>query len=279
MRPDAEDISVVSAVYNHAATVAETIESVLTQRCRSSYHLYCINDASTDDSAAILERYRAKYPDMITVLNSKVNQGSGKKSFLHNRPPVRGKYWCLLAGDDFWTCPDKLERQVEMLSLNPRAVGCASHTVMKDERNGEESLIAPDLNRWNLMDILLSVYGLYVHPSSILWRNVHAGSGSFMPPQYVRADVTGDVALLYMMLAKGGEMVVLPSVTSCYRVTGTGVWSCLTQEEKDKRNENLVAFLSRAVPYRFKLSRMLHQTDWGRKMVGHLHLPTPVGAV
>lgn len=249
------------------------------QKTRHRFHLYCINDASTDGGDAILEQYRSRHPELITVRTSKANQGSGKAAFLYNQPKVPGQYWCLLAGDDFWTCPDKLEQQVERLLDHPNAVGCASHTTVLDERSGEESVIIPGLGRWNLMDLLMSVHPLYVHPSSILWRNIHADTGSFMPPKYVSSDVTGDTALLHMMLSRGGDMVVLPSVTSCYRVTGDGVWSRLTQNEKDRRNVELAEFLARRVPSRYRLSKRLHQTEWGRMILRILNLPEPVGAI
>ena len=99
-----EDISIFSAVYNHEATIADTIESVLMQETRHSFQMYCLNDASTDDSRRILEDYRARHPDKITVFTSTENQGAGKKLFLHHKPPHGSRFWCLITGDDYWTC-------------------------------------------------------------------------------------------------------------------------------------------------------------------------------
>lgn len=272
-----EDISILTAVFNHENTLAETIESVLMQETRYTYHLYCFNDASTDASAEILEAYRLRYPDRITVFTSTQNQGSGKMSFLHHRPPVLGRYWCLLAGDDYWTTRDKLERQVELLVRNPAAVGCSTHTVMHDERNGKKSTIAPRLQRWNLVDLLLQRDAFYVHPSGTLWRNIHLHSGFFLPPKYCRSDITGDTALTHMMLEGGGEMVNLPEVASCYRVTGYGVWSRLTQAEKDERNKQLHKFIRTQLPLRYRLACKLHQSPWLMTVAWLLPLPKPLG--
>jgi glycosyltransferase involved in cell wall biosynthesis len=276
---DVEDISIVTAVYNHEATIAATIESVLMQETRRRYRLYCLNDASSDKSAEIIEDYRRRYPDRITVFTSAENQGSGKKSILHHRPPVRGRYWCLLAGDDYWTAPDKLERQVELLTRNPQALGCSTHTLMRDERGGDESIIAPQLQRWNLMDLLTGKFALYVHPSSILWRNIHRRSGFFLPPKYCWSDVTGDTALMHMMLDAGGEMVNLPEVTSCYRVTGQGVWTRLTQAEKDEWNEKLLKFIREQLPRRYRLALVVRKYDKLEILMRVLSLPRPIGKV
>jgi glycosyltransferase involved in cell wall biosynthesis len=272
-----EEISILTAVFNHESTLAETIESVLMQETRYTYHLYCFNDASTDASAEILEAYRSRYPDRITVFTSTQNQGSGKMSFLHHRPPILGRYWCLLAGDDYWTTRDKLDRQVELLACNPAAVGCSTHTVMHDERNGKKSVIAPRLQRWNLMDLLATRDSLYVHPSGILWRNIHLHTGSFLPPKYRRSDIAGDTALTHMMLEGGGEMVNLAEVASCYRVTGRGVWSRLTQAEKDERNMKLHEYIRMQLPLRYRLACKFQQSKKLEILARFLLLPSPVG--
>ncbi|WP_058279188.1 glycosyltransferase family 2 protein [Ruegeria atlantica] len=271
------DINVFTAVYNHEATIADTIDSVLMQQTQHSFHMFCFDDASTDGSGRILEEYRARHPDKITVFTSTQNQGSGKKSFLHHMPPHRSRFWCLLAGDDYWTSPDKLERQVELLDISPNAVGCCAHTVMRNEVTGNETIIAPQLDRWNLMDMLVGTHALYVHPSSILWRNIHLKSGFFLPPGYVNSQFSGDTLLLHMMLFGGGELVNLPEVTSCYRVTGRGVWSGLSQEEKSAQNENVEQHINSILPLRHRLSRRLRKSAKYRRYADRWPLPQPIG--
>jgi len=146
-----EDISIVMAVYNHEATVAEALESALMQEMPYKSMIYCLDDASTDRSGEILSDYAKKYPDRIKVYTSPQNLGSGKKSFLFHQPPVKGKYWCLLAGDDFWTRPDKLAKQITFLNTHPGFVGCSCNTIMKNENTGEESIIEPSRNTFNLI--------------------------------------------------------------------------------------------------------------------------------
>lgn len=226
---DIEHLSVVTPVYNHEATIADTLDSILMQKTSRRFHIYCLNDASTDSSGAILAEYQARYPEKISIFTSSENQGSGKKSIVHNRPPIRGRYWTLLAGDDYWVPSDKIEKQISTLDETPSAQGCCSHTVVRFEKTGEESIIQPGQQRFKLMDLALGRNPFYAHTSSIIWRNTFAKDGFFLPSSFMKADITGDTVLLHMCLVKGGEIINYPEVTSCYRVTGRGVWSMLTQ--------------------------------------------------
>lgn len=252
---EAEDISIVMAVYNHEATVAEALESALMQEMPYKSVIYCLNDASTDKSADILNDYAQRYPERIKIYTSKVNQGSGKKSFYHNRPPVKGRYWCLLAGDDYWTSKDKLAKQITFLDNNPDYVGCSCNSVMKNEATGAETIIKPDRNSWNLIDLILlhRRYAFYVHTTSIIWRNIYLEYGFFLPPSFKKSYASGDVVLGHKMLGRGGKMYNIPETMSCYRVTGRGVWTSKSEKEQAEMNKRLKAKISRAIPCKFKL--------------------------
>ena len=250
-----EDISIVMAVYNHEETVAEAIESALMQEMPYKSVIHCLNDASTDKSAEILDNYRRKYPDKIKVYTSSENQGSGKKSFYHNKPSVIGRYWCLLAGDDYWTATDKLSKQISFLNENKEYAGCSCNTLMKNEVTGEESVIKPDRNNWNLYDLILlrNKYAFYVHTSSIVWRNIFIENGFFLPPKFRRKKFFGDVILMHMMLSRGGKVFNIQEVMSCYRVTGRGVWSKMTEVEKKSMNKKVIDNIACSIPYKCQI--------------------------
>jgi glycosyltransferase involved in cell wall biosynthesis len=252
---ESEDISIVMAVYNHEATVADALESALNQQMPYKSIIYCLNDASTDKSAEILNDYAQRYPGRIKIYTSKTNQGSGKKSFYHNQPHVKGRYWCLLAGDDYWTSEAKLAKQIAFLDSNPDYVGCSCNTVMKNEATGVESIIKPDRDSWNLLDLILlhRRYAFYVHTTSIIWRNIHLNHGFFLPPSFKKNYASGDVVLGHMMLGNGEKMHNIPEVMSCYRVTGRGVWTSKSEEDQALINKSLKTKINRAIPLKFKL--------------------------
>lgn len=250
-----EDISIVMAVYNHENTLKDAIESALMQKMPYTSRIYCIDDASTDRSQNILSDYAKKYPDRINIYTSKINQGSGRMAFYHNRPPVKGRYWCLLAGDDYWTDKKKLGKQISFLDKNPEFVGCSCNTLAKNEINGKNSIIQPDQSTWNLLDLLLMnrKYSFYVHTTGIIWRNIYLTKGFFLPPAFKRKYASGDVILMHMMLSEGGKIYNIPEEMSCYRITGNGVWTKKTTSEQQELNEKLKSNIWRSIPLKYKL--------------------------
>ncbi|QBR84519.1 glycosyltransferase family 2 protein [Legionella israelensis] len=250
-----EDISIIMPVYNHELTIVDAIESVLMQKTNYNYTLHCINDASVDKSADILEHYAAQYPDKIKVYHNPYNMGSGKKAILYQNPSVKARYWCLLAGDDYWTSHEKLNKQINFLDNNADFVGCSCNTVLKNELTGKSSLIKPSKSSWNYLDIRLlkNKYSFYVHPSGIIWRNIFIKKNSFFPRAFKKDFAYGDVMLRHMMLLQGGKMHNIPEVMSCYRVTGRGVWSRNTVEQKSNANKILEEKLKSSVSLKYKI--------------------------
>lgn len=244
-----EDISIVMAVYNHERTLVDAIESALMQEMPYTSKIYCLDDASTDCSGDILSYYSSCYPDKIVVFTSEKNLGSGKASFYHHRPPVNGRYWCLLAGDDYWIRSDKLHKQIDFLDKNPGYAGASCNTLVKNERDGIESLIQPSRNEFNLLDLVLlkHAYSFYVHTTSVVWRNIYLDKGFFLPPDFSKPYAYGDVMLMHMMLGRGGSFMNLPEVMSCYRVTGRGVWTKKSQEEQYSSNQSLNESLHKTI--------------------------------
>jgi glycosyltransferase involved in cell wall biosynthesis len=255
----AEDISIVMAVYNHEATVAQALESALAQVMPYKSIIYCLNDASTDRSAEILEQYASRYPDKIRVFTSPSNLGSGKKSMLYHNPPIKGRYWCLLAGDDYWTDVNKLSKQILYLDNNKKTVGCSCNSMVSYEVDGALGLISPCKNNWNILDLLLlkSKYAFYVHTTSIVWRNIYGRGNSFLPPAFKQDFASGDVILGHMMLGRGGEMFNIPEVMNCYRVSGKGVWTSMSSDEQARANEALIYNLEKATSFKVKLLMLL----------------------
>lgn len=273
-----EDISIVSAVYNHQDTLTEALDSVLLQLSPYSIHIYCFDDASNDDSGTILRRYQALFSDRISIFTSPKNQGSGKKNFLFHRPDIQGRYWGFLAGDDFFLDMEKLYLQASYLDLHLEAIGCCCDTVLFEQSTGKETLVASELSRWNRLDLLLysSKVNTYTHTSSILWRNIwRERRGFFLPAEFEKSYAFGDVMLSHMMLAYGGEMHRMKRTMSCYRYTSKGVWSSLTSEQQNRVQKKVLEGVKRATPRYLKLLQYLQPLRRKSKLLRML-LPGPL---
>ena len=266
MTREVEDISIVMAVYNHEATIAEALDSALMQEMPYTSKIYCLNDASTDRSGEILEEYARRHPNRIQVFTSPQNLGSGKACFYYHRPPAHGRYWCLLSGDDFCTSPNKLAKEIDFLDNNPEYTGVSCDTIIKNEVDDSESLIQPSRNEFNLLDLILLKhrYAFYVHTTSIIWRNIHRDKGFFLPPAFAEPYARGDVVIMHMMLGNGGKFKNIPEVMSCYRVTGKGVWTSMSKEQQNKANLDLETALDRSASrkIRFYLALQFLRTKW-----------------
>ncbi len=103
-------VSVIMPVFNAAAYLGDSIGSVLAQNF-PDFELICFNDASTDNSLEILNRYAAIDP-RVKVIDSPVNvkQGAGRN---HGIKEARGRYVLFLDADD---------------ALSPGALRCLHET-------------------------------------------------------------------------------------------------------------------------------------------------------
>ena len=135
---DSALVSVVIPTYNRARVLQTTLESVLAQTY-PSIEIIVVDDGSTDDTAAILERYAGR----IHVARQ-ANQGVE----MARRRGIRtstGDYVTFLDDDDLML-PTKIERQVEVLNSQPRVglVHCRYHYIDKDGNHLETTGWLPE---------------------------------------------------------------------------------------------------------------------------------------
>lgn len=109
-------LSIVCLAYNHAAFIRETLEGFLRQETDFPIEVIVHDDASTDSTAAIIQEYAARYPNVIRPIYQTENQYCQDIPFstgLFAR--ARGQYIAYCDGDDYWTDPRKLQIQVDFL--------------------------------------------------------------------------------------------------------------------------------------------------------------------
>lgn len=109
--------------YNHEAFIAQAIEGVLMQITNFRFELIIGEDFSTDKTREICIEYQKKYPELIKLLPSDKNLGM-QENGLRTIKACTGKYIALCEGDDYWTDPYKLQKQVDFLEANEDAVIC-----------------------------------------------------------------------------------------------------------------------------------------------------------
>jgi len=110
-------ISVVVITYNQESTISRTLDSILMQQCHVPIEIVIGEDCSTDHTRAICERYAQKHPDIIRLICNQQNKGI-VDNYFDCLLACRGKYIADCAGDDFWTDPQKLEKEVCVMEAN-----------------------------------------------------------------------------------------------------------------------------------------------------------------
>ena len=118
---EAPEVSVVMAVYNGAANLVQTLDSVMGQE-DCSLEFIVVNDGSTDDSAGTLERYAAR-DSRLRVIHQE-NAGL-TRSLIRGCAVARGEFIARQDADDI-SMPSRLKEQSDFLRAHPGAVLVAS---------------------------------------------------------------------------------------------------------------------------------------------------------
>ncbi len=112
-------VSVSMLAYNAENFIAASIEGVLAQQVDFPIELVLGDDCSKDRTRQICESYAARFPQLIRVLPPEPNMGIAANT-LRTMSNCRGKYIAVCDGDDIWTDPLKLRKQVDFLENHPR---------------------------------------------------------------------------------------------------------------------------------------------------------------
>jgi glycosyltransferase involved in cell wall biosynthesis len=152
-------------------------------------------------------------------------------NFIETLQTCRGKYIALCEGDDYWTDPLKLQKQVDYMEENGECSLCFHNVrdIFDDEReffhidkksdcifdeNGEQRPLY-------LKDLL---HGNFIATGSVLFRRDNMPKS--LPDSILGAPM-GDW-LLFMLLAKTGYIWYLDEVMGVYRRHSAGLWSRLS---------------------------------------------------
>ena len=137
---DAIMVSICCSTYNHEKYIADAIESFLMQKTDFKYEILVNDDASKDRTAEIIKEYEKEYSDLVKPKYHTENQYSkGIKVERFNRERAKGKYIAVCEGDDYWTDPYKLQKQVECLEKHPQ-YSCCFHAAYRVTSNKRKML-------------------------------------------------------------------------------------------------------------------------------------------
>jgi len=128
-------VSINCLTYNHNKYIRDAIEGFLSQRTNFPIEILIHDDASTDGTTEIIKEYEKRYPNLIKPLYEEENQWvKGRRgSIVFNIPRAQGKYIAFCEGDDYWTDPYKLQKQVDFLESHPEYSMCVHNSIVHYE--------------------------------------------------------------------------------------------------------------------------------------------------
>lgn len=220
-------VSVCIVTYQHARFIAQAVDCALTQKTTFPYEILIGEDESTDGTRDICLAYAQHHPDRVRVFLRQrcdvVNIDGRPRGSFNLRMTLReakGEFVALCEGDDFWTDPEKLQRQVDYLRANPDCVGCFhdAKLVDADGQTLRESYFQSDqekFSQWDVLETLLSR-----EPTcSLMFRK--AAFAEPLPEWYLRrpSDLYLDI-----LLTEHGSLGFVRRNMGAYRKHAGGVW-------------------------------------------------------
>ena len=224
-------VSVLIITYNHEKYIAQAIESVLMQKTDFRYELIIGEDCSTDGTGEIVREYGRKRPEIVHAPLRERNIGA-RRNFRRIFAAARGKYIALLEGDDYWTSPQKLQAQADLLDAHPETSLCGHRSVWHYENGAQPDRVPSEIpgGFYELADILER--NLF-HTGSAMFRRVIDAVPDWHAPLYM-----GDLPL-FVTLAQYGNICLLPESMGVYRLHGGGVWTGVDDVRKESANQQM----------------------------------------
>ena len=214
-------VSICCVTYNHENFIKDCIEGFIKQKTDFDYEILIHDDASTDYTTGIVREYEKKYPKLIKVIYQTENQFL-KQNVLFNIlfPMAKGKYIALCEGDDYWTDPYKLQKQVDIIENNELCnYVFTNHSILDVSGNISESNFK--LNKIFNLHYLLEKQ--IIPPTLTLMFEKKAIINNKQWKELMTKTFNGDWVLLFM-LAQDSKMSLLNDNTAVYR-RGIGIIS------------------------------------------------------
>ena len=219
-------VSVCVPAYNHEKYIAQMLDGALMQQTTFPFEIVIGDDASTDSTQKIIQEYSDKNPGRIRAFLHSENQGpsepkefAGRNNVLQLIKACKGEYVAMCEGDDYWTDPYKLQKQVDFLESHPDYAICHHNVEVIYEDGAASHLFNKSDQKLTstIEDILEDKW--FMATASWLYRNY------FLTNDFADWHATaaaGDWAVI-IQLASHGKIGYLPETMGVYRKHSAGL--------------------------------------------------------
>ena len=244
---DMKDVTVSVSVctYNHANYIEKCLDNILSQKTNFPFNIILGEDDSIDGTRKICEDYARRYPDVIQLYLRQrkdviyINGNpTGRFNFLSNLESCKGKYIALCDGDDYWTDPYKLQKQVDFLEANEEFSGCFHKSFTINETDKKPKLVPFREYKKQIFTFedTLSKKVLF-HTGSFVFRAHYC-----LYEKGYKNIHSGDMAL-FSTIAKSGKLYLEDEFMSVYRINENGVTRNVNNKEYHQNRIILMDYL------------------------------------
>jgi len=206
-------VSICVITYNHEQYIDACLQGIVSQVLDYDYEIVIGDDCSADGTLAICKKYAAEYPDKIKLIAGTANVGmtaNGLRTFA----ACTGEYLAICEGDDYWTDPHKLQRQVDYLETHPDYSMVAENGRVIDTTRGIEHPFN------NIEERDLEIHHLLSRrqfpTASVLLRR------GLLDASLLNYKFSADT-FLWCFLAQKGKIRYFPVMSSVYRKGTHGI--------------------------------------------------------
>jgi glycosyltransferase involved in cell wall biosynthesis len=224
-------LSVSVVTYNQMDYIKQCLDGILMQQTHFDFEIILGEDESTDGTREICIEYAKRYPNKIKLfLRSRKDviyingNATGRFNMIENLKSCKGKYIALCEGDDYWTDPLKLQKQVDFLEANKDFNICfhRANTLQNGEFKPHE--IPNSFNNEQFHYVELLRYYNFISTASVMYRKPK----NFKLPNWFHSISFGDLGL-YKLISQEKKIQCLEDVMSVYRIHNEGIFSGLSQ--------------------------------------------------
>ncbi len=233
--------------FNHEAYIKDALNGFVMQQTNFPFVVAIVDDASTDDNVKVIERFIKEHCECEADYIKEEIYGRVIKTTVKNNPNCilcavllyenhyrkkakrpyyaqyedAAKYIAMCEGDDYWTDPLKLQKQVDFMEANPEYSMCF-HKV---------DVLSSDDKDIDLYDHLCEreysaheIYDRWTIPTCSILYNQHKLK-LIQPKRCIFGDI-----VLFLSLANGGKLFCLDFIGGVYRRHAEGVSSSYSND-------------------------------------------------
>lgn len=230
-------VSVCCMTYNHEKYIKQTLDGFVNQKTNFKFEVLVHDDASTDNTQKIIKEYEKKYPNIIKGIYEKENQYSKVGKILPLvLGKIKGKYFALCEGDDYWCDENKLQMQVDIMEKDENITLCFhdSKIITDSNQNVEKFFWSQKYDGYIPTEMFIEEGGQFCPTASLMFRSKNMKK---LPDYYMKSSV-GDYPLQVYNSSCGKSYYINKKMCAYRYIINGNSWSSNFNKYIEKRISN-----------------------------------------